>query len=290
VFGRPAPAAQPLLRAPGDFSRLENVALDLLDSHVHLDDETFAADLEAVLDRARGVGVRGFVTIGTSVPSSRRAVALAEQHADVYAAVAIHPHEASQATAEALADLSVLAQHARVVAIGETGLDYFRDFAPKDAQADAFRAHLKLARRLGLPVIIHNRDAHWDVLRILEEESSSRVIMHCFSGSLEIARRCIDRGYYLALGGPVTYRSARRTLDVASYVPPDRLLLETDAPYLPPEPHRGRRNEPSYLPLIAAATAQARGVAAGTVAELTTMNAREAFGLGRLATREGGHT
>jgi TatD DNase family protein len=266
------------------------VTLELFDSHVHLDDETFASDLEAVLERARAAGVRGFVTIGTSVASSRRATALADQHADVYAAVAIHPHDASRATAEALAEIEVLAHHPRVVAIGETGLDYFRDFAPKDAQADAFRAHLRLARRCDLPVIIHNRDAHWDVLQILGEEGPSRAIMHCFSGSLDIARRCIDRGYYLAFGGPVTYRNARRALDVAAYVPPDRLLLETDAPYLPPEPHRGRRNESSYLPLIAEATAHARGVAAGTVAELTTMNAREAFGLNRLATREGGHT
>jgi TatD DNase family protein len=266
------------------------VALELFDTHVHLDDETFTPDLQGVFERAHAAGVRGFVTIGTSVASSRRALALADQYADVYAAVAIHPHEAAHATVEAIGELEALARHPRVVAVGETGLDYFRDFAPKAAQADAFRAHLRLARRLDLPVVVHNRDAHEDVLHILEEEASSRVIMHCFTGSLEIARRCVDRGYYIALGGPVTYRNARRALDIAAYVPPDRLLLETDAPYLPPEPHRGRRNEPSYLPLIAEAAAQARGVAAGTVAEVTTMNAREAFGLGRPATREGGHT
>jgi TatD DNase family protein len=266
------------------------VALDLFDSHVHLDDEAFEADRDAMLDRARAAGVSGFVTIGTSLTSSRRAIALAEQHPDVHAAVAIHPHDASDATAEALDELATLARHPRVVAIGETGLDYYRDFAPRDAQACAFRAHLALARRLDLPVIVHNRDAHWDILRILEDEALPRAIMHCFSGSVEIARRCLDRGYYIGLGGPLTYRNARRVLEVAAFVPPDRLLLETDAPYLPPEPHRGRRNEPSHLPLIAQAAARARGVAAGTVAELTTLNARAAFGVGRPGTREGGHT
>jgi TatD DNase family protein len=263
--------------------------LDLFDTHLHLDDEAFDQDREAMLDRARAAGVRAFVTVGTSLESSRRAIALAEHSSDVYAAVAIHPHEAPAATPEALETLAALARHPRVVAIGETGLDYYRDFAPKDVQAQAFRDHLALARRLDLPVIVHNRDAHWDVLRILGEEAPTRVILHCFSGAVDIARRCVDRGYYLGLGGPLTYRNARRTLDVAAFVPPDRLLLETDAPYLPPEPHRGRRNEPSYLPLIAGAAARARGVAAGTVAELTAMNAREAFGLARAATREGGH-
>lgn len=272
------------------FSRLEGVVLDLFDSHVHLDDEAFDADRDAMLERARAAGVCGFITIGASLASSRRAIALAERHPDIHAAVAIHPHDASDATPEALGELATLARHPRVVAIGETGLDYYRDFAPRDAQVRAFRAHLALARRLDLPVIIHNRDAHWDILRILEEEAPPRVILHCFSGTVEIARRCLDRGYYIGLGGPLTYRNARRSLEVAAFVPPDRLLLETDAPYLPPEPHRGRRNEPSYLPLIAEATARARGVAAGTVAELTTLNAHTAFGVVRPATREGGHT
>jgi TatD DNase family protein len=266
------------------------VTADLFDTHLHLDDEAFDHDRDQVLERGRAAGVRGFVSIGTSLESSRRAIAVAERHPDVYAAVAVHPHEASQVTPETLAALAALARHPRVVAIGETGLDYYRDFAPREAQVWAFRGHLRLARDAGLPVIIHNRDAHRDVLEILAEEAPPRVIMHAFSGSVETARRCLDRGYYIALAGPVTYRNARRALEVAAYLPPDRLLLETDAPYLPPEPHRGRRNEPAYLPLIAAAVARARGVGPGTVAEITSSNAREAFGLARLATREGGHT
>lgn len=262
------------------------VVLDLFDSHLHLDDAAFASDADAVLTRARGAGVLGFVTVGTSLASSRQAIALAEQHDDVHAAVAIHPHDAVDATPEALGELAALARHPRVAAVGETGLDYFRDFAPREAQHAAFRAHLALASQLDLPVIVHSRDAHADVLRLLAEASPRRVVMHCFSDSLDVARTCLDRGYYLGLGGPVTYRNARRAIDVARFVPPDRLLLETDAPYLPPEPHRGRRNEPSYLPLIAWAIAHARGVSAGTVAELTTANAREAFGLSRAVIRE----
>jgi TatD DNase family protein len=239
-----------------------------------------------VLARARGAGVRGFVCVGTSLASSRRAIAMAEAHPDVYGAVAIHPHDAADATPEAMVELAGLARHPRVVAIGETGMDFYRNFAPREQQEQAFRAHLTLAADLRLPVIVHNRDAHAEVLRVLAGAAPAQVIMHCFSGSLEMARACLDRGYYLGLGGPVTYRNARRALEVARFVPPDRLVLETDAPYLPPEPHRGRRNEPAYLPLIAWAVAHARGVAAGTVAEVTTGNAITAFAVGRVRVRE----
>ncbi len=253
------------------------MVFDLFDSHLHLDDDAFAPDREAVLERARVAGVGGFVTIGTSLASSARAVALAEQHPEIFAAVAIHPHGALEATPEALHQLAALARRPKVVAIGETGLDFYRPFAPREAQEDAFRAHLALAREMDLPVIIHNREADAEVLRILAYVAPQRVVMHCFSGSLDLARVCLDRGYYLGLGGPLTYRNARHATEVARFVPPDRLLLETDAPFLPPEPHRGRRNEPSYLPLVAWAVARARGVAPGTVAELTTSNARGAF-------------
>lgn len=262
------------------------MVLELFDSHLHLDDEAFAGDLDAVLNRARASGVRGFVTVGTSLASSRAALALADRHADVHAAVAIHPHDAVEATADAMELLAGLARHPRVVAIGETGLDYFRHFAPREIQHQAFRAHLTLARALDLPVIVHNRDANADVMGILAELPPRTVIMHCFGGPPDMAHACVERGYYLGLGGPVTYRNARRALDVARVAPPDRLLLETDAPYLPPEPHRGKRNEPAYLPLIAWAIAGVRGVTAGTVAELTTANARQAFGLVREPARE----
>lgn len=261
-------------------------SLTLIDSHVHLDDDAFASDREAMIARARAAGVRGFLSIATSLASSRRVLALAEAHDDIYAAIGLHPHDATAATPDAMAEVAALAKHPKVVAIGETGLDYFRNFAPREAQEAAFRAHLRLARDLALPVIIHSRDAHDDVLRVLADAAPGRVIMHCFSGSVELAHQCVDRGYHIGLGGPVTYRNAKRLLQVAAAVPPDRMLLETDAPYLPPEPHRGKRNESSYLPLVAAAVARARGVAAGTVAEITTLNAIEVFGLRRIAARE----
>jgi TatD DNase family protein len=261
-------------------------SLELIDSHVHLDDDAFTPDWDAMMARARGVGVRAFVSIATSLAGSRRAIALAEAHADVYATIGVHPHDAPSATPETLAELAALAKHPKVVAIGETGLDYFRNFAPRETQEAAFRAQLRLARDLGLPAIIHSRDAGDDVLEILAADGPKRVIMHAFSGPPEMAQQCVDRGYYIGLGGPITYRNARRTLEVAAAVPSDRMLLETDAPYLPPEPHRGKRNESSYLPLIAAAVARARDVAAGTVAEITTLNAIEAFGLRRIAARE----
>jgi TatD DNase family protein len=263
-------------------------SLDLIDSHVHLDDDAFTPDWEAMMARARAAGVRAFLSIATSLAGSRRVIALAEAQADVYASIGVHPHDATSATPETMTELAALAKHPKVVAIGETGLDYYRNFAPREAQESAFRAHLRLAREVGLPVIIHSRDAGDDVLDMLAAESpgAGRVIMHCFSGSAEMAQACVDRGYYLGLGGPITYRNAKRLLEVAAAVPPDRMLLETDAPYLPPEPHRGKRNESSYMPLIAAAVAKARGVAAGTVAEITTLNAIEAFGLRRIAARE----
>lgn len=255
------------------------MVLSLVDSHLHLDDRAFERDREAALERARAAGVFGFVTVGTSIESSRRAVALAERHADVYATVGIHPHDAGSATPDDLKELETLARHPRVVAVGETGLDYFRDFAPRVAQQRLFGDHLERARALGLPVVIHSRDAHADVLGILSEAVPATVIMHCFSGPLGVARTCLERGYYLGLGGPLTYRNARSALDVVRFIPEDRLLLETDAPYLPPEPHRGRRNEPAYLPLIAWAAARARGISAGQVAEATSANATRAFGL-----------
>ncbi len=253
--------------------------LHLVDTHLHLDDGAFERDREAALDRARAAGVSGLVTVGTSVESSRRAIELAERHADVYATVGIHPHDAGSVTPAGLEQLEALAFHPKVVAVGETGLDYFREFAPRDAQQRLFREHLERARALGLPAVIHSRDAHGDVLGILDELPPATVVMHCFSGSLGVARTCLDRGYYLGLGGPLTYRNARNALEVVRFVPEERLLLETDAPYLPPEPHRGQRNEPAYLPLIAWAAARARGVSAGRLAEATSANAARAFAL-----------
>jgi TatD DNase family protein len=221
------------------------------------------------------------IAIGYDLESSRRAVSLAEQEEDVFACVAIHPHHAGQATADGLAQLELLAALPRVVGIGEIGLDYYRDRSPRETQAAAFRDQLRLAARLRLPVAIHDRDAHTDTMRILGEEPEGlpAVILHCFSGDREMAVEAWARGYYTAVGGPLTYPNAPDLRAVFREAPRDRVLLETDAPYLPPTPHRGRRNEPGFLGLVADRLANLWGVPPDEVADITTRNARRAFAL-----------
>ena len=249
---------------------------DLFDTHAHLHFPEYAADLPDVLARARAAGVRRMLTIGTGVETSRAAVALAGREPDVWAAVGIHPHDAASADDTALAELERLAGVARVVAIGETGFYFFRDFSPRDAQARAFRAQLALARRLGKPVVVHCRDAHAETLAILAEArvGDTGGIMHCFSGDLDVASRCLDLGLLISLAGPVTYPKARALPDVARAVPADRLVIETDCPFLPPQPHRGKRNEPAYLTITAARVAELRGEPLEDLAARTTANAR----------------
>ncbi|MGH2399317.1 MAG: TatD family hydrolase [bacterium] len=253
--------------------------MELFDSHLHLDDQAFDPDRGQIVARAREAGVARMVTVGTGLESCRAAVALAEQYPDVFAALAIHPHDAGEATKEAMATLRLLAGHPKAVAIGETGLDFVRQTSPPDAQRRAFRAHLALARTCDLPVIIHCREAYPEVLRVLDDERVSRVIMHAFSGSVELAQQCVDRGYCVSLAGPVTYKNAHTPREVARAVPIDRLLIETDAPVLTPVPHRGRRNEPAYLTLIAARIAEIRGQPMEEVAAATTANARRIYGV-----------
>jgi TatD DNase family protein len=251
----------------------------LIDSHAHPYMAEFDADREAMLDRARAAGVASIVAIGYDVASSRQAVALAEQAGEVFACVAVHPHHAADATPAAMDELRALAASPRVIGIGETGLDFYRDRSPREAQEHAFRLHLDLARRLGLPVVVHDRDAHAETMRVLGEERAGlpAVILHCFSGDLAMAREAAARGYYLGVAGPVTYRSAGGLRAALGAAPLDRLLLETDAPYLPPEPHRGRRNESAYLPRIAAALAELTGLPPGRLAARTSENAARAF-------------
>ena len=250
--------------------------LDLVDTHAHLHFPEFAGDLEAVLERARAAGVRCMVTIGTDVESSRAAVALAGREPDVWAAVGIHPHAASLADEARLAEIERLAAAPRVVAIGETGLDFFRLLSPRDAQELAFRAQLALARRLRKPVLVHCRDAHEETLAILAEVPVGEAggIMHCFSGDAGEARRCLDLGLLISLAGPVTYPKARALPEVAKVVPADRLVVETDCPFLPPQPYRGKRNEPAYLAVTAARVAELRAEPLEELASRMSENAR----------------
>jgi TatD DNase family protein len=254
-------------------------APELFDTHAHLHFPDFTDDLPAVLERARAVGVRRLVTIGTDVATTTAAIELAERLDGVWASAGIHPHDAGGAGEATFAEIERLAGHPRVVAIGEIGLDFFRNHSPRDAQERTFRRLLDLARRLGKPAVMHCRDAHPETLAILAEERVGEVggIMHCFSGDVPIARRCLDLGLAISLAGPVTYPSARALPEVARYVPADRLVVETDCPFLPPQGYRGKRNEPAHLALTAARVAELRGESLDTLGPRMSDNARRLF-------------
>jgi TatD DNase family protein len=257
------------------------MAAELFDTHAHLHFPDFADDLDAVLARAREAGVRGILTIGTDVPTSRAAIAIAAREPDVWAAVGIHPHDAEAADASALRQIEALAAAPRVVAVGEIGLDFFRNLAPRDAQERCFGALLALARRVGKPALVHCRDAHEETLGLLAEGGVGDVggIMHCFSGDAAIARRCLDLGLHVSIAGPVTYPNARALPEVVRAVPADRLVVETDCPYLPPQPFRGRRNEPAYVAITAARVAALRGETLDELGPLMAANARRLFSI-----------
>jgi TatD DNase family protein len=257
------------------------MTVNLFDTHAHLHFPEFDADREAMLARARESGVQRMLTIGTDIETSHASIALAAREADVWATVGFHPHEASQADAAALGVIERLTAEPRVVAVGEIGLDYFRNLSPREDQHRAFRALIGIARRAGKPVVVHCRDAHDDVLAILAEErvADVRGIMHCFSGDVAIARRCLDLGFLISLAGPVTYPNARALPEVARFVPGDRLVVETDCPFLPPQGYRGKRNEPAYLAITAARVAELRGEPIETLAERTTANACALLGI-----------
>ena len=253
----------------------------LVDTHAHLHDPAFDADRPAVIARARAAGVAGFLTIGTDVETSEAAVALAATAADIYAAVGIHPHDASTADEAALERLAALARTPRVVAIGEIGLDYYRDRSPRAVQRTALVAQLRLARTVGKPVLLHCLEAHADLLDVCGVEGVAAVggVLHCFSGDLAVARRGLDLGLLISIAGPVTYPSARGLAGVVRALPLDRLVVETDCPYLPPQPWRGQRNEPAYLPVTATRVAELLGVPVSTVAARTTENAARLLAL-----------
>lgn len=255
-----------------------------VDSHAHLDMPHFDADRDAVIARAQQVGVSAILTLGVDGMSSQRAVVLAQQYAGVYAAVGIHPHEAQHATPETYKALVALAREPtvnRIVAWGEIGLDYHYNHSPPEVQRREFRRQIRLARELDLPICIHSREAHDDVVRILHEEMAVDVgvVMHCFSGDVEIARRCLDLGFYLSFAGPVTFKNARQLPEVVPLVPDHRLLIETDAPYLSPHPWRGRehRNEPARVAAIATRVAELRGIGVETLGHFVEGNFRTLF-------------
>lgn len=252
-----------------------------IDTHVHLNADQYEEDLQEVIDRALAANVKKMVVIGFDHKTIERAMKLAEDYPFIYAVIGWHPVDAIDCTEEDLQWIENLAANKKVVGIGETGLDYYWDKSPKDIQQELFRKQIRLAQKVNLPIIIHNRDATEDVLRILKEEEAHLTggIMHCFGGSVETAIQCIDMNFKISLGGPVTFKNAKKPKEVATEIPLEHLLIETDAPYLAPHPHRGKRNEPSLVPLVAEEIARLKGLSVEEVALATTKNAEEFFGL-----------
>jgi TatD DNase family protein len=248
-----------------------------IDTHLHLDAAEFEADRDDVVARAGAAGVGLMVSAATSVTGAARVLALARRYPAVRGAVGVHPEHAGEADAGAVDALERLARDPSVVAIGEIGLDYARGTATKAAQIEVFRAQVRLARGLDLPVVVHDREAHDDVERILRDEDAAKVILHCFSGPPEMAVRCAAAGWMISLAGPVTFRNAGSLRDVARVLPEDRLLVETDAPYLSPVPVRGRRCEPAFLVHTAHAIAGLRGIPPGALEAAVERNARRIF-------------
>lgn len=251
----------------------------MIDTHLHLDDPQFDPDRTTVVERALQAGVTAMVTLGIDLPTSVRAVALAEQFEAVYAAVGIHPNQSHRANPMDFQEIARLARHPKVVAIGECGLDYVLGGCPPEAQRENLRRHVGLANELGKPIVIHNRKAHEDLLQILQEEGVEQVVMHAFTGPLEHVDRCAALGYWMGVGGVVTYPNADDVREAVRRIPDGLLLVETDAPHLAPHPHRGKRNEPAYLPRIVEAVAAVRGQKFAPLAALVGRNAQRCFGL-----------
>jgi len=253
----------------------------LFDTHAHLNADDFRDDLEEVIERANNVGVSDIVVVGFDHPTIERTMELVEKYDHIYGCIGWHPVDAIDCTEEELQWIEQLCKHPKIVAYGEIGLDYHWDKSPKDIQQKLFRKQIRLAKKLRLPIAIHTRDAMEDTMTILKEEHAEEVggIMHCFSGSVETAKECIKMNFYISLGGPVTFKNAKRPKAVAKEVPLDRILIETDCPYLTPHPYRGTRNEPAYVKLVAEQIADLKGISYEELAEVTTKNAKLVFGI-----------
>ena len=249
------------------------------DSHAHLDEACFAEDFDEILANMAQNHVRGMMDVGCDLPSSEAAIALAARYNWVWAAVGSHPDDADHVDEARILTYRKLARHPRVKAIGEIGLDYHYEDVPRDVQQHAFRLQMSLAEELDLPVIIHEREAHGDALAIIDEYPTVKGVFHCFSGSPETAGELVRRGWYIGFTGVVTFKNARKAVETARSIPLDRILIETDCPYMAPEPFRGRRNDPSLVPYVAQKIADLRALPVATMAQLTWDNAHRLFRL-----------
>lgn len=254
----------------------------MIDSHAHLDDPRYNSDRDQILQRARDAGVERCVTIGCDLATSRAAVELADRYAFVYATVGVHPHEVKHIGEGWYEELRRLAEHPKVVAYGEIGLDYHYDHSPREIQRARFREQVRVARELGLPIVVHTREAQEDTVTILKEEGAADVggVFHCFSGDSWLAKDALDMGFFLSFSGVITFQNATMLRDIAKTIPLDRILIETDCPYLTPVPHRGMRNEPAFVGLVAQKIAEikaAESLSAEAVGRVTLDNARRLF-------------
>lgn len=251
----------------------------LFDTHAHLLDERFDDDRDEMIKKLPEMGVAGMIEVGCTAEESRRVVKLAESVDYIWAAVGVHPHDAAEAAPDYIEQLETLAAHPKAVAIGEIGLDYYYDFSPRDVQRKVFERQLELARRLDMPVAIHMREATQDTLAILREQKRLRGVMHCFSGSPETAEICLNLGLHISFTGSVTFKNAHKVVEAAGVVPLERLMAETDCPYLAPEPVRGRRNDPGNVRYVIEKLAEIKGIKADEMAEINIRNAKGLYAI-----------
>ncbi len=251
----------------------------LVDTHCHLDFPEFDQDRDEVIRRAEDAGIGYIIDIGSSLPGSKKALELSRQHNFIYATVGLHPHEADRFDDEAMAGIEKLAREDKVAAIGETGLDYYKSYSKAENQKALFRYLVNLAKGLSLPIVIHNRQAESDTLNILNEALPVKAVVHCFSGDEIFLKKCLDLGFFISFTCNITYRKAQNLRTLVELMPLDRLMLETDAPFLPPEGFRGKRNEPAYVRLLAEEIARIKEISFEEVSRVTTDNARKFFNL-----------
>ena len=253
----------------------------MIDSHAHYDNEQFDPDRDDIINQAALAGVTHIINAGCDLDSSKFSIMLSKKHEAIYAAIGVHPHEASTCDSNTIAALKVLSLEPKVVAIGEIGLDYHYDYSPREVQKEWFAKQIILAAQLKLPIIIHDRESHQDVIDIVKATKTGAIggVFHCFSGSVEMAKEILDLGLHIGIGGPVTFKNARKPVEVVQYIPLDRILIETDCPYLAPEPYRGKRNWSGYMTSVIDKIAEIKGINYSEVERITAQNAKSLFNL-----------
>lgn len=253
----------------------------LIDSHAHLDSIQFKEDLDSVMRKIEDSGVELVINPGADMKSSRRIVELVKKYSILYGAVGVHPHDTEDMKEEDLNEIRNLAKEKKIVAIGEIGLDYYYDHSPREVQKEMFKKQIKIAKELKLPIIVHEREAAKDVFDIIKEENDDNLtgVIHCFSGSLEMALEYIKLGFYISFGGPVTFKNAKKPKEVVAKIPIEKLLVETDSPYLTPTPYRGKRNDSSYLKYIVEEIAKLKNVDYEMLSKVTNKNTKKLFNI-----------